>query len=78
MGKWTERHPNGQEKATGNYLYGKEIGEWRYWNEDGSMKMRGLWSEGQKVGAWTIFDHEANSVTEVTYVNGVPTEAITK
>lgn len=77
-GEWTARYPNGGLESAGNYLQGKEIGEWKYWNEDGTLKMKGIWSSGQKVGAWIIFDHEANKVTEVTYINGVPTEAISK
>ena len=78
IGEWTEKYASGALKSRGSYLLDKQIGLWEYWDEKGNKTMKGMFANGQREGPWLVFDHDRNLVTEVVYVNGIPTEATYK
>ena len=53
-GMYAEYRSDGSVLKTGNYEYGKKVGEWKFFGRQGKLLKQGEYDEDKPVGQWTM------------------------
>jgi len=67
IGYWKFFHPNGEEKAEGNYAEGKPDGKWVYHDEKGLISYVETYSKGKMDGDYIGYYPNGTLMTEYVY-----------
>lgn len=72
QGFWEERYPNGNIKASGNYVDGLRNGKWEFFYPDGKIEQSGNYNEkGEAENKWVWYYNSGELMREETYRKGV-------
>ena len=69
---YAAKYQNGNKRAEGEYLNGKQEGSWTYYDIYGSVKSKEIFKDGQVNGSFTEYYDNGQVSSDVEYKNGQP------
>jgi len=71
IGQWTEWHPNGTVRFTGEFREGQSIGAHTWWHENGQKQLVGKFDDGQRSDRWTRWHANGRKQEEGDFFAGI-------
>jgi antitoxin component YwqK of YwqJK toxin-antitoxin module len=70
VGEWKDYYPEGNLKATGNYVDNLRSGKWTFYFRNNKIEQTGEYIKGKENGIWTWYYENGNTWREESYFNG--------